>query len=135
MNKNIHISRRHLATPAILRVLFAVLSLAVAATAQRGESDLDPSQPVGITPEQIIQKFAAKEKEFSQAREDYTYRQEVQMQTMDGDTPNGEYHQVVDVTFDAKNRRKENVVFSPQPDLKGVILTQEDFDDINHLSP
>jgi hypothetical protein len=103
--------------------------------AQRGESALDPSEPVGITPEQIIQKFAAKEKEFSKAREDYTYRQDVLIQTIDGNTPNGEYHQVVDVTFDDKNRRRENVVFSPQPDLKDVSLDPEDFEDINHLSP
>ena len=39
----------------------------------RGEGPLDPSQPQGITVDEIIQKFAAKEKQFKLAREQYTY--------------------------------------------------------------
>src|SRR5947209_6442267 len=134
MNNIIIRGQTNMASKSFLRILFVCLSLLAAGVAQRGESDLDPSQPTGITPDQIIQKFAAREKEFAQAREEYTYRQDVLIQTIDGDTPTGEYHQVADVVFDARNRRKENVVFSPQPDLKAD-LDPEDFEDINHLSP
>jgi hypothetical protein len=36
------------------------------------EGELDKSGPKGTTPEQIIQRFAAKEKEFKEARDQYT---------------------------------------------------------------
>jgi hypothetical protein len=101
----------------------------------QGEGPLKTAQPSGITPEEIIQRFAAKEKEFAQARENYTYRQDVKIETLDGDTVNGDYHEVVDVVFDDKGRRKEHVIFSPQPTLVGVQMTTEDFDDIQHRYP
>jgi len=41
------------------------------------EGPLDPAQPKGITPEEVIKRFADKETEFKQAREQYTYRQSV----------------------------------------------------------
>ena len=91
-----------------LRLLLSSLSL----RAQEGQ--LDKSEPKGITPEEIIQRFASKEKEFKQARDQYTYRQSVKVQTLDGDTVDGEYQQVFDVTFDDKSRKVKNVVFAPQ---------------------
>jgi hypothetical protein len=103
------------------------------ASAQEGPLRNEP--PAGTTPDQIIQKFAAKELEFKQARENYTYRQSVKVQTLDGDTPNGEYQEIMDVQFDDKGRRLENVVFAPQPDLKNVEMDQGDFEDIRHRYP
>jgi hypothetical protein len=105
-------SRTIMASMPIFRTFLLVITLSAAAFAQRGDSDLNPAQPTGITPDQIIQKFAAREKEFAQARDNYTFRQDVTVQTLDGDTVDGEYHQVVDVTFDDKGKRRENVVFS-----------------------
>src|SRR6185437_10498615 len=70
-------------------VLFALLTLCLAAPAfadDRGEGPLDPSQPTGITVDQIVQKFAAKEKQFKIAREQYTYTQDVTIQTLEGET-------------------------------------------------
>jgi hypothetical protein len=124
----------------LLLTLFTLALLPSLAAAQesqeRGESPLNTAPPPnGVTPEQIIQKFAAREKEFAQAREDYTFRQFVKVETLDGDTPDGEYQQIVDVTFDDKNRRKETVVFSPQSTLTKVEMTREDFEDIQHRYP
>src|SRR5437868_15125114 len=82
------------------------------------EGQLDTSQPKGITPEEIIHRFAAKEKEFKEARDQYTYRQEVKVQTLDGSTVTGEYQEVFDVLFDDKGKRLENVVFAPQSSLR-----------------
>lgn len=103
--------------------------------ADRGEGALDPSQPTGITVEQIIQNFAAKERQFKVAREQYTYRQDVTVQTLDGDTPNGEFKEVEDVLFDDKGNRVEHVVFAPQSTLVGILMTKEDFDDIRRRMP
>ncbi len=43
------------------------------------------------TTEEIIQRFAAKEKEFKEARDQYTYRQTVKVKTPDA---MAEYHEV-----------------------------------------
>jgi len=99
------------------------------------EGPLDSAQPKGITSDEIIQRFAAKEKEFKEAREQYTYRQSVKVQTVDGDTVDGEYQEVFDVLFDDQGKRLENVVFAPQSTLQQVRMTQEDLDDIRHRLP
>ena len=101
-------------------------------TAFAQEGPLDPSPPKGITTDEIIQRFAAKEKEFKQAREQYTYRQDVTVKTPDD---NGEYHEVFDVIFDDKGKRLENVVFAPQSTLARISMSPEDVDDIRHRLP
>jgi hypothetical protein len=116
------------------RIAAALALLAGLAVAQEGP--LRPEQPKGLSVDQIIQNFAAKEKEFAEARENYTFHQSVKVQTLDdGGNVNGEYLQEVDVTFDDKNRRRENVLFSPQATLVGIEMSREDFDDIQHRYP
>ncbi len=118
---------------AIIVLLSSLLTLS--AVAQEGP--LDPSQPKGATPEQSIQRFAAKEKEFKEARDQYTYRQEVKVQTLDGSTVTGEYQEVFDVVFNDQGRRLENVVFAPQSSLEngGISITKEDLADIRNRLP
>jgi hypothetical protein len=118
--------------PAVLLLLVALFGSIALADDERGEGPLDKSQPVGITPEQIIQKFAAKEKQFAEARENYTWRQTVKVQTPDD---GGEFKQVYDVLFDNSGRRTQQVVFAPQSTLQSVSMTKEDFDDINNRLP
>jgi hypothetical protein len=113
----------------------AFVFLVASAAAQRGEGELDSSPPKGISEQEIIQKFATREKEFKVARENYTYRQSLTVQTLDGDTVNGEYKQVEDVLFDDKGKRMEHVVFAPQSSLVGITMTKEDFDDIQNRMP
>ena len=105
----------------------------MAAFAQEGE--LITTQPQGITVDEIIQKFAAKEKQFKIARENYTWRQSVKVQTVDGDTVTGTYEQVVDILFDDKGRRQEQVVYAPESTLKEISMTREDFEDIEKRLP
>jgi len=99
------------------------------------EGPLDPAQPKGVTPEEITQRFAAKEKEFKQALDQYGYRQTVKVQTMDGNTVDGEYQQVFDVSFDDQGHRVKNVVFAPQDTLQRIQMTQQDVDDIENRLP
>jgi hypothetical protein len=99
------------------------------------EGTLDKSDPKGITVDEIVKRFAAKEKEFSGARDQYTYRQDVKVQTLEGDTPDGEYRQVFDVSFDDKGHKVRTVVLSPQPSLQRIQMTSEDFDDIENRLP
>ena len=106
---------------------------ALPALAQEGP--LDSSPPKDTTPDEIIKRFAAKETEFAKARDQYTYRQDVKVQTVDGDTVDGEYREVFDVIFDDKGKRIENVVFAPQSSLQKIYMSQEDFEDIRHRLP
>ena len=115
--------------------MFAVACCAACLCAFAQEGHLDSAPPKGITPEEIIQRFAAKEKEFKAARDQYTYRQDVRVQTVDGDTVDGEYHEVFDVLFDDQGKRLENVVFAPQSSLERIQMSPEDLDDIRHRLP
>jgi hypothetical protein len=114
-------------------ILFFVLVIPQPARAQQGP--LDKSEPKGITVEEIIKRFAAKEKLFREAREQYTYRQDVKVMTLDGDTIDGTYQYVFDVTFDDKGRKFKNVVYAPQTTLTRISMSQEDIDDIENRLP
>lgn len=111
----------------------AVLSLSAMAPAQEGPLSTD--QPKGITPQQIIEKFAAKEAEFKEARDHYTYRQDIRVDTLDGKTVTGEHREVFDVSYDQQGRRLENVVFAPQDTLTEILMMPEDIQDLRHTMP
>jgi len=103
--------------------------------ANQGAGALDPSQPKGVTSDEIIQRFAAKEGEFKQARDHYTWTQDVKIQELDGDTPAGEFREVTDIVYDDRGRRIEDVKFAPQPSLQRIGMTKEDLDDIRNKFP
>jgi hypothetical protein len=122
--------------PARLLICVTLLACGLAALPARAqEGPLENTPPAGTTPEEIIKRFAAKETEFAKARDQYTYRQDVKVQTLDGSTVDGEYHEVFDVMFDDKGHRIENVVFAPQSSLTKIFMSQEDFQDIRHRLP
>ena len=120
----------------LTRVLLPAVSMLVflcSSFAQEGQLSTD--QPKGVTVQQIIEKFAAKEEEFKAARDQYTFRQDVRVQTVDGDTVNGEYREVFDVTYDNQGHHLENVTYAPQSSLTEVSMTPEDLHDLRHLLP
>jgi hypothetical protein len=122
--------------PILSAICIAVLISAVLPQVARAqEGALDKTQPKGITVEEIIKRFAAKEKEFKEARDQYTFRQDVKVMTLDGDTQDGMYQQVFDVTFDDKGHKVKNVVFAPQSTLQRIQMTEEDLDDIENRLP
>lgn len=127
---------RHKRSLQLLATLIIGLVFTMPAPAQeRGEGPLVKDEPKGATVDDIIQKFAAKEKEFKLAREKYTYRQTIKVQTLDGDTVDGEYQIVFDVLFDNKGKRMENVVFAPQTSLQRIQLTPQDENDFRNQLP
>jgi hypothetical protein len=117
---------------AVLLAPLIALSGMLSLTAFAQEGPLDPAQPKGIATDEIIRRFAATEKEFQLAREQYTYRQDVRVKTPDDD---GEYHEIFDVLFDDQGKRLENVVFAPQSSLAMISMSPEDVDDIRHRLP
>jgi len=132
----------------------SVLALVPAARAQRrnqpsasvssvsgpedsGFGPLDSTPPAGLTPEQIIQKFAARESVFNDARKSYAFRQDVRVQTIDDDTrkPDGEYRQITEIGFTNEGKRTENVTFAPQNSLQRLMMSPADFADIEQRLP
>lgn len=114
-----------------------VLFLAIGAQAQdEGFGKLDPSTPTGKTPDQIIAAFGAKEKDFADARFNYTWRQSVKFQTLDDNNRvDGQYQQVTDIGFTKEGRRTETVVFAPQNTIERIIMEQKDMDDLENRLP
>jgi hypothetical protein len=126
--------------------LAAVLAFAMAASGQDKDSftpmSLDAGfghmdlTPPATPPEEIIKKFAAKESEFQDALNHYTYRRVAKVQTIDDDNKvDGEYYEVDDVIFDHTGRRTEKVVFAPQNTLQRVSMSPSDLQDIQHGYP
>jgi hypothetical protein len=117
--------------------LFLGAAIAAAQESIAGFGPLDPTPPAGMTPQQIIDKFAARESLFKQARENYTFRQTVKVDTIaeDSNRVDGEYQQVTDITFSKDGRREEHVVFAPQNTLERVMMSPTDFDEIEHRLP
>jgi hypothetical protein len=92
--------------------------------------------PPAQAPEEIIRQFAAKESEFQQALNHYTYRRVARVQTIDDDNKvDGEYYEVDDVIFDPSGKRTEKVVFAPENTLQRVSMSPSDLQDIQHGYP
>jgi hypothetical protein len=79
-----------------------------------------------MTSEEIIRRFTAKEKEWKQVREQYTFRQSVTVHTMNRETVIGEYRQVSDISYEGGVRIKR-VVLAPQPT---IVMSPEDIEDL-----
>lgn len=99
-----------------------------------GHIDLTPPT---TPPEEIIKKFAAKESEFQDALNHYTYRRLARVQTVNDDTSkvDGEWYQVDDVVFDPAGKRTEKTVFAPESTLERVMMSPSDLQDIQKGYP
>ena len=87
-----------------LFLLAAGAALAADANAQLSQAQID----------EIIQKFAAKEAAFAQARDNYTYRQTARIQEADENgAPGGRWEEVADIVFAGDGKRTEHVVRAP----------------------
>jgi hypothetical protein len=127
-------------------ILFAAGVLTLGAAAQDKDSftpmaldsgfgRMDVSAP-SSPPEEIIKKFAAKESEFQDALNHYTYRRTAKVQTVDDDNKvDGEYYEVDDVIFDPSGKRTEKVVFAPGSTLQRVMMSPSDLQDIQRGYP
>jgi hypothetical protein len=119
---------------AVLISFFLLMPAALLAdtNCDEGTGPLNNAQPQGITTQEIIQKFAAREEMFRQARNNYIYTQDITVQELDGNTVTGEFRLVQDITYDDKGGRVENVTFAPQNSLKQLILSREDYEDFRN---
>lgn len=101
----------------------------------QGFGPVDTSAPP-IPAQQIIAQFAAKESEFRRAMANYTYERSVKVETINDDNKvDGQYYQVVDISFDPTGKRYEKVVLAPESSLERVTMSPADFQDIEERLP
>lgn len=94
------------------------------------------SEPSPDEVQHIIQAFAAKEKIFREARNNYTYHQINKVQELGPDNEVvGTFEQEWDILYDDNGKRIERVTYAPQDTLKGLIVTQEDIENFRNIQP
>jgi hypothetical protein len=119
----------------LVLALLLPAALAAQTNCDAGNGPLNTAQPQSISAQDIIQKFASREGIFKDARNHYTYTQEVVVQTLDGDTVDGEFRETTDILYDDKGQRLEKVTFAPQNTLTRIGITKEDYDDFRNRLP
>src|ERR1035437_6347379 len=85
-----------------------------------------------VNPDEIIRKFAAKELEFQQARNNYTYRQTVNLTEVDS---GGKWDLIEDIIFTPERKRISKVIYAPVQSLKQIILTPDDERGLRDVQP
>ncbi len=114
-------------------VLILCVALSCPALGSEGEAPLINDPPKGVSIPNIIQSFAAKEKEFKQAREQYTYTRDVTVRaSCQGGQP-GVYHLIVDAIVDDRGNRSERVKAADST-LQCIAITKEDLDRFRNQS-
>ena len=93
----------------------------------------DPSPP---EVQHVIQEFAAKEKVFREARNNYTYHQINKVQELGSSNEVvGTFEQEWDILYDDSGKRIEKVTYAPLNTLKGLIVTKEDIEGFRNIQP
>ncbi|HKT49100.1 MAG TPA: hypothetical protein VJV96_02320, partial [Candidatus Angelobacter sp.] len=126
------LSRLALNAGLVLLLLSSPHVVSAETNCEAGAGPLRQEQPVGTTTQDIIQKFAAREAIFKQARNNYTFTQDIVVQQLDGNSVSGEFRLVQDITYDDKGNRIENVKFAPQSSLTQISLSREDYEDFRN---
>lgn len=109
----------------ILLTLLAALSAFADASKKPDPSDAEIQN--------IIKTFAANESAFAKARANYTYRRSASLR--ETGTGGGRWEEVVDIVFNSSGRPEERVVNAPPQNLKFVVMTPQDLQDLRDVLP
>jgi hypothetical protein len=99
-----------------------------------GAGPMNPALPKSISPPEIVHKFSGQESLLKDAQTHYTYTMDVSVQTLDLDRVDGEFRRVSEISY-AGGVRRENVTFHPEPTLRRITMSKQDFDDIYERTP
>jgi len=105
-------------------------------TSAKAAPDNTLADPSPDQVQRIIQEFAAKEKLFKEARNNYTYHQINKVQELGPDNEvEGVFEQEWDILFDDAGNRIERVTYAPADTLKRILMTKEDFVSMRNTQP
>jgi hypothetical protein len=106
------------------------------ATSAKPAPDKSLADPDPIQIQRIIQEFAAKEKVFKEARNNYTYHQINKVQELGSENEVvGVFEQEWDILYDDAGNRIERVTYAPADTLKRILVTQEDLSSMRNIQP
>jgi hypothetical protein len=135
-NSKVRVSRRAIAT-ICAGIVFAAAAISGTAGAQTpcgdGASHIKTSQQPMTSVEEIIRKFAANDTINREARNHYTYKEDITIQTLIGTSVDGEYKKVSNFLFDAQGKRIESAAAELKNSLQRIEIAQEDLDEIRNV--
>jgi hypothetical protein len=113
------------------------IAIGTANQAQKPAAPAASGNQDNIDPEVIIQKFSAKESEFQEARNNYTWRQTVKMMELDsnGNPEGGQWNLIEDIFFTPEGKRTSKVVWAPVTTLQHIQLDPGDEQDLRDVQP
>jgi hypothetical protein len=109
----------------VMAVVFAMLP-GVFGSLPAQEGPLDTAPPKDMTPQQIIERFTAKEKLWKQMREQYSFQQSIDVQEVVASDVRSEYRQVATITY-SQGKPVKSVLLAPQASMA---VTKEDLEDL-----
>jgi TonB family protein len=114
----------------IIAALALLASLALAGLAQTGANgSLDQAEI-----DRIIKAFTAKEVEFRNALNSYSFKRDALIQSVGmGGQVIGEFHRISNFTFDDQGNRYERITFFPMSTMPEI--TAEDIEDLGGIKP
>jgi hypothetical protein len=116
-------------------ILASVLGVALSTGLSMAATPLD-ARPNDDAPPNLAKLVAHRETETVKERNEYTYRQTVTLQELDGSgAARGEFREVRDVVFSPAHERTEELIGKPSNGLKNLKMTEEDFRDIREIQP
>jgi hypothetical protein len=111
-----------------------IASLAILAGAALGATMPHDPSPQEI--DDIIAKFAAKEAAFQKARDNYTYRQDARVMSLDDDgNVTGKWEEESEIVFGTDGKRSDRVVRAPMSTLTAFMLDPGDIQDLRDVQP
>ena len=131
--------RKIAASTGVTVVLLFSTAVAAQTYCEAGNGPLrtDPLEKSSL--ENTIRRFAENESRSKHAIADYTFTEDLHIQTLSGMTPrgtpiiDGELKQTTDVSFDRQGRRLEHVTYAPPSTLRRVSLMPQDLQDIHDI--
>ena len=120
----------------ILVFTFLLLFLSTASRVWAQGSNNNSGSLSQVEVDRIIKNFTAKEGQFRQALNLYSFKRDAIIQSLGmGGQITGEYHRVSYFTFDDQGNRYEKISYFPMPSVPAQMVTQEDLDDLGGIEP
>jgi len=120
----------------IFPILFMLALLCPMAFAQSPRSVTQPTKTTTPDIAEVIRHFAAAESENKVARNNYTFTQDFDMQTLGAaDSITGRFKRVSEIVYDDLGNRIEKITYFPPSTLTAMSVTQQDMQDLAGVQP
>lgn len=118
-----------------VRLVALVLAAVAAAPSFAFGQDYRPRR-ADLSTDEIIRRFAEAESRLRDARNQFTFKQDVTIQSMMGPQAiTGTYRRVSEILFTDQGVRSERIVYFPQSSLKAFTVTPDDLRDLGIIQP